>query len=474
MEIDEILGESQRMRLPTKSAIYVWGYNESGQTGRRGEEKSLRIPRQLPPELFGCPAAGGNSRWLDIACGRGHTAAVASDGSLFTWGANDFGQLGDGTERGRKYPKKVKQLQSEFVISVSCGAHCTVAIAKPRENDGSMSNRRLWVWGQNQGSNYPRLYWGAFSPNTVVCQVSCGAAHVVALSEDGLLQAWGYNDYGQLGRGITCEGFQGARVINGYARFLDEAPELLKIIQVSCGEYHTAAITEKGEVYTWGLGSMGQLGHCSLQSGDKELLPRRVVSLDGVFIKNVSCGGVHTCALTETGALYAWGGGVAGQLGLGPLTSLFSCSLNESETMLRNIPAMVIPTNVQLVACGHSHTLICTKDGRIHGWGYNSYGQAANENSTYAWYPSPVDWCVGEVRKLAAGGGHSAVLTDACSLKELCEFRLADSVTLSNASAIKDVASRTGSDALARLCERFRERFPNGGDCIDDDDKFTL
>jgi hypothetical protein len=64
--------------------------------------------------------------------------------------------------------------------------------------------------------------------------------------------------------------------------------------------------------------------------------------------------------------------------------------------------------------------------------------------------------CVGEVRKLAAGGGHSAVLTDACSLKELCEFRLAENVTLSNASEIEDVASRTGADALARLCGRLR------------------
>lgn len=68
--------------------------------------------------------------------------------------------------------------------------------------------------------------------------------------------------------------------------------------------------------------------------------------------------------------------------------------------------------------------------------------------------------CVGEIRKLAAGGGHSAVLTDACSLKELCEFRLAEGVTLSNASKIGDVASRTGSDALARLCERIRYFFP--------------
>ena len=68
--------------------------------------------------------------------------------------------------------------------------------------------------------------------------------------------------------------------------------------------------------------------------------------------------------------------------------------------------------------------------------------------------------CVGEVRKLAVGGGHSAVLTDAFSLKELCEFRLADSVTLSNAAEIEDVASRTGSDALARFCERLRYWFP--------------
>ncbi|XWS47507.1 hypothetical protein CRYUN_Cryun14cG0158200 [Craigia yunnanensis] len=119
-------------------------------------------------------------------------------------------------------------------------------------------------------------------------------------------------------------------------------------------------------------------------------------------------------------------------------------------------------------------TLICLKDGRIHGWGYNSYGQAANQKSSYAWYPSPVDWCVGEVRKLAAGGGHSAVLTDAFSLKELCEFRLADSVTLSNAAEIEDVASRTGSDALASLCERLREHFLHGVDCHYQDDISNL
>lgn len=137
---------------------------------------------------------------------------------------------------------------------------------------------------------------------------------------------------------------------------------------------------------------MGQLGHCSLQSGDKELLPRRVVALDGIFIKDIACGGVHTCAVTMKGALYAWGGSQAGQLGLGPQTGFFSCAPRDPEMLFRNIPVLVLPLGVQLVACGHCHTLVSTRDGRIHGWGYNSYGQAANEKSTYAWYPSPVDW----------------------------------------------------------------------------------
>ncbi|CAI0454469.1 unnamed protein product [Linum tenue] len=293
MDINEILGESSKpgSLVPTKSAIYVWGYNHSGQTGRKDKERQLRIPKQLPPELFGCPA-GNNARWLDIACGREHTAAVASDGSLFTWGANEFGQLGDGSEEGRKYPKRVKQLESEFVKSVACGAHCTAAIAEPRDNDGTISKSRLWVWGQNQvlrfyqcllfcvkvfhfvktlglsflvitsscsrgpilrvcfgvPSNLTRPTTGMKHFELMIRQVSCGAVHVVALSEDGMLQSWGYNEYGQLGHGVTCEGLQAARVITAYAKFLDDAPEPVRVTEVSCGEYHSAALCEMGEV----------------------------------------------------------------------------------------------------------------------------------------------------------------------------------------------------------------------------------
>ncbi|KAM0041898.1 putative regulator of chromosome condensation 1/beta-lactamase-inhibitor protein II [Helianthus debilis subsp. tardiflorus] len=139
-----------------------------------------------------------------------------------------------------------------------------------------------------------------------------------------------------------------------------------------------------------------------------------------------------------------------------PQTGFFSLVASDSRTMFRNMPVLILWYGVKQVACGHSHTLVSTQDGRIHGWGYNSYGQAANQKCTYAWYPSPIDRCVGEVRKLAAGGGHSTVLTYACSLKELCQFRLADTMTPWNASRIEDVAYQTGSDALVHLCERLR------------------
>lgn len=139
---------------------------------------------------------------------------------------------------------------------------------------------------------------------------------------------------------------------------------------------------------------MGQLGHYYLQYGENELLPRHVVDLDGICIKSIACGGVHTCAVTSTGALYAWGGGQVGQLGIGPQTGFLSSKPRDSSIMSLSLPVLVISSGVLHVACGHSHTLVSTKDGRIRGFGYNSYGQAANEKSIYAWFPSPVDWYV--------------------------------------------------------------------------------
>lgn len=447
---------------PVLSALYVWGYNKSGQIAALNVRRCLRVPKRVAPNLF---EDVGNLCMLEVACGLQHTAAVASDGSLFTWGSNEFGQLGDGTEDDRSEPKRVEALQNEFVKSVACGANCTAAICQPR-NLSKVSvgaTTKLWVWGQNQESNYPQSFCGAFSPTMAVIQVACGASHIAALSELGTMQCWGYNEYGQLGRGFSCEGRQEAHMVDKFVRFLDEPPENVQISQIACGDYHTAAISTTGDVFTWGLGHTGQLGHRALQSLNKEVLPRRVVGLEGVRVTDIACGGVHTCAVSESGALYMWGGGQAGQLGLGLQANAFSCFSNDVSAFARNIPVLLVPKGVRHVTCGQCHTLAAMKDGRVLGWGYNSCGQAATGKASYAWNPSPIDWCVGEVRMLAAGGGHSAVLTQACSLKELCELKIADTVTPENAPKIEEVASRNHADALARFCGRVREFALNGG-----------
>ncbi|KAH7287978.1 hypothetical protein KP509_31G005900 [Ceratopteris richardii] len=375
---------------PVLSALYVWGYNKSGQIAALNVRRCLRVPKRLSPDLF---EEDGKLRILEVACGRQHTAAVTSDGSLFTWGSNEFGQLGDGSEDDHTEPNKVEALENEFVKSVACGANCTAAICEPRnmpENECPTS--QLWVWGQNQESNYPRLFYGAFPCTLAVVQVACGATHIAALSKLGTVQCWGYNEYGQLGRGFSCEGRQKARLVDKFVRYLDEPPESIIISKIACGDYHTAAVSSTGDVYTWGLGHMGQLGHWVLQSPDKEVLPRRVVSLEGVRITNVACGGVHTCAVTESGALYMWGGGQAGQLGLGSRSGLFTCDSGDVSIFTERIPVLLVPNGVQHITCGHSHTLAATIDGRLLGWGYNSCGQAATGKTSYAWYPTPIDW----------------------------------------------------------------------------------
>eukprot|EP00897_Mesotaenium_endlicherianum_P002478 jgi/Mesen1/2258/ME000153S01485 len=449
-------GREDEVSCPSKSALYVWGYNVRGQTshpaGMSGDSRTWRcqrLPLPVPEDKFRDREKKLVSL-VDMACGLQHTAAVGADGSLFTWGSNEYGQLGDGSEDDRREPCRVTTLKDEHVKAVACGAHCTAAITRQRSaSSGSteaVADGRLWVWGQNQGSNRPQLLRSAFSSKAIVKAVSCGASHAAAVSADGLLQTWGYNEWGQLGRGFCCEGLQKPGLVAAYARFLQEAPARVPVRHVVCGDYHTAAVSTSGELYTWGLGRDGQLGHRCQVAGAGETLPRRVVALEGFQIVEIACGRVHTCAVTAEGALYMWGGGREGQLGLGhpkealPPGSGLTNKIDDS--FFQHLPMMIMPSGVAAVTCGQAHTLAATSAGRLLGWGYNSCGQAATGRAPFAWQPTHIDWCVGEVAKLAAGGGHSAVLTRACTLKELCEFRLAEHVTPQSVPHIEDAAGR--------------------------------
>ncbi|GJP30842.1 hypothetical protein CLOM_g7172 [Closterium sp. NIES-68] len=270
------------LNQPVESALYLWGFNLRGQTshraGLRGDPRTWRCQR-APLRIAGEKFRARDGRPValaSVACGLEHSAAVGIDGSLFTWGSNEYGQLGDGTEQSRREPVRVAALAEagEEVTAVACGAQCTAAITR-RRGEGRGRGRgtgkrggdevekggngeedaeegRLWVWGQNQNSNLPRLMRGAFPPKTVVVQVSCGDSHAAAVSKTGLLQTWGYNEHGQLGIGRACDGLQKPHLVTSFQRFLDDpplaCPDEIRTVAVACGGFHTAAVDDKGEM----------------------------------------------------------------------------------------------------------------------------------------------------------------------------------------------------------------------------------
>ncbi|GMT31657.1 hypothetical protein PFISCL1PPCAC_22954 [Pristionchus fissidentatus] len=137
-------------------------------------------------------------------------------------------------------------------------------------------------------------------------QLSCGTGpHVLALTENGEVYSWGHNSHGQLGLGHTCCSRPPTLVLGPLTG--------QRVKQVACGAYHSAALTESGELFTWGLNSSGQLG---LGSNVNEKSPRQV-PFQNRFLKAVACGHKSTMALTESGEVYAWGSNEYGQIGSG-------------------------------------------------------------------------------------------------------------------------------------------------------------
>lgn len=196
-----------------------------------------------------------NHKIVQVSCGLYHTTAISSQGKVFTWGMNIQGQLGLGDNISiQEIPREVTELEGIHII-----------------------------------------------------KVVCGGSHTAAISKSNALYMFGLNCYGQLGLGDNVDRFLPALV-----EYFDN----VRIIDIDCGENHTACITSKHKCYTWGLGDNHQLGHETILSENK---PRRVDFFNDMRLrmKSVSCGYKHTISVTDEGNVYVWGTGVRGEIGLG-------------------------------------------------------------------------------------------------------------------------------------------------------------
>lgn len=208
--------------------------------------------------------------------------------------------------------------------------------------------------------NYPRILIGL--KDLIIKEVCCGNEHSLAVTIQGNVYAWGNNRSKQLGIGYNSPNFvnQPTRVYN-----------VGSVTNVSCGYEHSVALTEAGELYSWGHGEGGLLGHGEL---DDQAVPKMIVEFKkrNLTVSKVCCGGLHTLAIAGDGEVFTWGRGEGGQLGLSKkaLESLerLDCGIS--------VPISIIKDKTIVdIAAGVAHSLALGQDGKVYAWGNGNYGQ---------------------------------------------------------------------------------------------------
>ncbi len=322
------IAAGNRHSLATKpdGSLWVWGDNRYGQLG-----DGTLITRISPMTTLGQVAG--------VATGLDHTLAFKVDGSLWAWGLNSYGQLGDGTTATQTTPVQVL----DNVVGAAAGLEHTLAL----QGDGV-----LWAWGRN---NYSQLGDGTTAtrlrPVKVledVKEVTAGWLHTLALKTDGTLWAWGTNRYSQLGDGTTITRPRPVQVAEDVAA-------------VTAGRGYTLALKGDGTLWSWGNNPYGQLG-----DGTKTVraVPYQVLS----SVASVATGNYHTLAITTDGSLWAWGRNQAGQIGNG--------------AVIDQLTPVKVMESVAGVQGGASHTLALKTDGSLWGWGANFAGQVGDGSTT--------------------------------------------------------------------------------------------
>ncbi|NDI35183.1 S-layer homology domain-containing protein [Chengkuizengella sediminis] len=331
-----------------------------------------------------------------ISLGDNHTVALDSEGKVYTWGNNEFGQLGlgDGVGEEINRPQKVENLSGKTIIQVSAGASHTVAL----DSEGT-----VFTWGNNstgqlgdnttEQKNEPQEITIEVNDGVMITQVTTGRYHTVVLASDGTVYTWGENEYGQLGDDTIEQK-------NEPQEITVEVNDGAMIQEVSAGGLHTVALANDGTVYTWGNNESGQLGYQT--TGDYQDIPQEVTSLVEKTVEKVSAGGLHTVALVSDGTVYTWGNNSTGQLG-------------DNTTEQKNEPQEItVGVNegamIQEVSAGGLHTVALASDGTVYTWGWNFYGQLGDGTSEQKNEPQKIIVEVNEgaiITQVSAGSGYS-------------------------------------------------------------------
>lgn len=332
------LGDRHTCAITIAGGLKCWGSNSDGQLG-----DGTTADRQTPVDVVGL-----SSGVVSVGAGALFTCAVTQQGAAKCWGANPYGQLGDGTSTQQLTPTQVVGLTSG-VKSVSGGDNHTCAL---------VVGGKVMCWGYNY---YGELGAGAGPNRSTPVQVSnlssavsvdLGPSYSCALTAAGAVMCWGFNMYGNLGNGTQDPQSVPTQVYGLTAG----------VKEVSAGEYHTCAITDAGGAKCWGWNMFGQLGDGTTQT---RLTPVDVSGLTEGVVSIDAGGAPHTCAITS-GGVKCWGANNVYSVGDGTRTT-------------RLVPTSVIglAAGVSSLATGGTHTCALLSTG-MKCWGANYYGQLGN------------------------------------------------------------------------------------------------
>lgn len=278
--------------IKTDGTLWMWGYNLDGCLG----DNSLTT-RSSPVQTV---SAGTN--WKQLAVSAAHSAAIKTDGTLWLWGFNNSGQLGDGTVTRRSSP----------VQTISAGTNWSYVSAGSGQVTAIKSDGTLWLWGNNDnGELGDNSITHRSSPVQTVsggnnwAQVSAGLNNVAAIKTDGSLWIWGDNFFGQLGSGNLTKQSSPVQTVSGGNNWKS----------VALGRYHAAAVKTDGTLWLWGSNITGQLGD---NTRTHRSSPVQTVS-GGTDWSTVSAGNLTVATKTDS-TLWVWGNNNSGALGTGNIT----------------------------------------------------------------------------------------------------------------------------------------------------------
>ncbi len=338
-------GGTHTLALKDDGTVWTWGSNEYGELG-----DGTTIDKTTPVQIM--------SGVIAISA-KFHSLALKDDGTVWAWGHNGNGQLGIGNTTNMNVPTQIPSLTN--VIAISAGNYFSLAL----KNDGT-----VWAWGHNysgqlgDGSTTDRLTPFQVPNLSNVVSIVGGHSHSIALKNDGTVWAWGWNASGELGDGTTTQKHSPIQVSN-----------LSNVVLIAGKGSHHIALKDDGTVWAWGYNDKGQLGDGTTTERHS---PVQVSALSDFVSYSIGQG--HNMAIKSDGTVWSWGYNGYGNIGDGTTTN-------------RHTPINITSlSNISNCSAGRFHSLAVANDGTVWAWGRNDYGQLGDGTTTEKHTPVQIDF----------------------------------------------------------------------------------